>query len=439
MAENTKKQDLATGAELTLEEKINKIKSREITEAEKNMLTLPAFEAACEAVKKVTQETGLIYSKYFSDHTGNKIYFKPENMQLTGAYKLRGAYYTIGTLTEEERQRGLITASAGNHAQGVAYAAQCYGVKAVIVMPTTTPLIKVERTKAYGAEVVLYGDVYDQACEKAYELAAEHGYTFIHPFDDLRVATGQGTIAMEVIQDLPLVDYILVPIGGGGLATGVSTLAKMLKNNIKVIGVEPSGAACMKASLENGKVTTVSPVNTIADGTAVQTPGTKIFPYIQKNLDGIITVDDEELVVAFLDMVENHKMIVENSGLLTVAALKHLDVKGKKVVSILSGGNMDVITMSSVVQNGLIARNRIFTISVLLPDKPGELVRVSQVIADKRGNVIKLDHNQFFSTNRSAAVELKITLEAFGTEHKKEIIQALEEAGYKPKQIRPNL
>ena len=439
MAENTKKQDLATGAELTLEEKINKIKSREITEAEKNMLTLPAFEAACEAVKKVTQETGLIYSKYFSDHTGNKIYFKPENMQLTGAYKLRGAYYTIGTLTEEERQRGLITASAGNHAQGIAYAAQCYGVKAVIVMPTTTPLIKVERTKAYGAEVVLYGDVYDQACEKAYELAAEHGYTFIHPFDDLRVATGQGTIAMEVIQDLPLVDYILVPIGGGGLATGVSTLAKMLKNNIKVIGVEPSGAACMKASLENGKVTTVSPVNTIADGTAVQTPGTKIFPYIQKNLDGIITVDDEELVVAFLDMVENHKMIVENSGLLTVAALKHLDVKGKKVVSILSGGNMDVITMSSVVQNGLIARDRIFTISVLLPDKPGELVRVSQVIADKRGNVIKLDHNQFFSTNRSAAVELKITLEAFGTEHKKEIIQALEEAGYKPKQIRPNL
>ena len=439
MAENTKKQDLATGAELTLEEKINKIKSREITEAEKNMLTLPAFEAACEAVKKVTQETGLIYSKYFSDHTGNKIYFKPENMQLTGAYKLRGAYYTIGTLTEEERQRGLITASAGNHAQGVAYAAQCYGVKAVIVMPTTTPLIKVERTKAYCAEVVLYGDVYDQACEKAYELAAEHGYTFIHPFDDLRVATGQGTIAMEVIQDLPLVDYILVPIGGGGLATGVSTLAKMLKNNIKVIGVEPSGAACMKASLENGKVTTVSPVNTIADGTAVQTPGTKIFPYIQKNLDGIITVDDEELVVAFLDMVENHKMIVENSGLLTVAALKHLDVKGKKVVSILSGGNMDVITMSSVVQNGLIARDRIFTISVLLPDKPGELVRVSQVIADKRGNVIKLDHNQFFSTNRSAAVELKITLEAFGTEHKKEIIQALEEAGYKPKQIRPNL
>ena len=397
------------------------------------------IEAAAARLQGKIHNIHVSSSQTFSKMSGCELYLKCENRQKTGSFKVRGAYNKLALLKERGGCTQVIASSAGNHAQGVAYAAQCYGVKAVIVMPTTTPLIKVERTKAYGAEVVLYGDVYDQACEKAYELAAEHGYTFIHPFDDLRVATGQGTIAMEVIQDLPLVDYILVPIGGGGLATGVSTLAKMLKNNIKVIGVEPSGAACMKASLENGKVTTVSPVNTIADGTAVQTPGTKIFPYIQKNLDGIITVDDEELVVAFLDMVENHKMIVENSGLLTVAALKHLDVKGKKVVSILSGGNMDVITMSSVVQNGLIARDRIFTISVLLPDKPGELVRVSQVIADKRGNVIKLDHNQFFSTNRSAAVELKITLEAFGTEHKKEIIQALEEAGYKPKQIRPNL
>lgn len=274
---------------------------------------------------------------------------------------------------------------------------------------------------------------------KAYELAAEHGYTFIHPFDDLTVATGQGTIAMEVIQELPLVDYILVPIGGGGLATGVSTLAKLLKPNIKVIGVEPSGAACMKASFEKGEVTTVSPVSTIADGTAVQTPGSKIFPYVRQNLDEIITVDDDELIVAFLDMVENHKMIVENSGLLTVAALKHLDVKGKKIVSILSGGNMDVITMSSVIQNGLIQRDRIFTVSVLLPDKPGELVRVSQVIANENGNVIKLDHNQFFTTNRSAAVELRITMEAFGTEHKNRIVKALEEAGYTPKIVRPNL
>lgn len=403
------------------------------------MLTLEKFEEASETVKKVTQETKLVYSDYFSRLTGNKVYLKPENMQFTGAYKLRGAYYKISTLTEEERNRGLITASAGNHAQGVAYAAQCYGAKAVIVMPTTTPLIKVERTKSYGAEVVLYGNVYDEACEKAYELAEEYGYTFIHPFDDLTVATGQGTIAMEIVKELPLVDYILVPIGGGGLATGVSTLAKMLKPNIKVIGVEPAGAACMKASLEKGEVTTVSPVNTIADGTAVQTPGSKIFPYLRDNIDEVITVEDDELIVSFLDMVENHKMVVENSGLLTVAALKHLDVKGKKVVSILSGGNMDVITMASVVQNGLIQRDRIFTVSVLLPDKPGELVRVSQVIAEEKGNVIKLDHNQFFSINRNAAVELKITMEAFGTDHKNQIVRALEEAGYAPKLVRPNL
>lgn len=403
------------------------------------MLTLDKFEEASEIVKEVIQETKLVYSKYFSEQTGNKVYFKPENMQLTGAYKVRGAYYTIKTLTQEEREKGLITASAGNHAQGVAYAAQAVGVKAVIVMPTTTPLIKVNRTKGYGAEVVLYGDVYDEACEYALKLAEENGYTFIHPFDDLRVATGQGTIAMEIVKEIPLVDYILVPVGGGGLATGVSTLAKMLNPKIKVIGVEPAGAACMKASLKEGKIVTLPGVNTIADGTAVKTPGEHIFPYLQENLDDIITVEDDELVVTFLDMVENHKMIVENSGLLTVAALKHLDVKGKKVVSVLSGGNMDVITMSSVVQLGLIQRDRIFTVSVLLPDKAGELVRVATVIANEQGNVIKLDHNQFVSTNRNAAVELKITLEAFGTEHKERIVEALNKHGYKPKLIRPNL
>ena len=293
--------------------------------------------------------------------------------------------------------------------------------------------------KSYGAEVILHGDVYDEACAHALELAEKEGYTFIHPFDDPAVATGQGTIAMEIVQELPLVDYILVPIGGGGLATGVSTLAKLLNPHIKVIGVEPAGAACMKASLKKGEVVTLPHVNTIADGTAVQTPGKKIFPYIQKNLDDIITIEDDELIVAFLDMVENHKMIVENSGLLTVAALRHLDVKGKKIVSILSGGNMDVITMSSVVQHGLIQRDRIFTVSVLIPDKPGELVRVASVIAKAQGNVIKLDHNQFVSTNRNAAVELKITLEAFGTDHKNEIVKALEDAGCRPKVIRPSL
>ena len=406
---------------------------------DEKMLTLEKFEEACEIVKKVTSETKLVYSDYFSKNTGNKVYFKPENMQFTGAYKLRGAYYKMSTLDKEELERGIITASAGNHAQGVAYAAQCYGVKATIVMPTTTPLIKVNRTKGYGAEVVLWGDVYDEACAKAYELAEEYGYTFVHPFDDLAVATGQGTIAMEIIKELPLVDYILVPIGGGGLATGVSTLAKLLNPKIKVIGVEPAFANCMQESMKAGKVVTLPSVNTIADGTAVKTPGTNIFPFIQKNLDDIITIEDEELVVAFLDMVENHKMIVENSGLLTVAALKHLDVKNKKIVSILSGGNMDVITMSSVVQQGLVLRDRIFTVSVLLPDKPGELSRVADLIAKESGNVIKLEHNQFVSINRSAAVELRITLEAYGTEHKNQIVSALQNSGYSPRLVRASI
>ncbi len=397
------------------------------------------FEEASEKVKEVTLETKLIYSDYLSMQTGNKVYLKPENMQFTGAYKVRGAYYKISTLTKEERERGLITASAGNHAQGVAYAAKCYGVKAVIVMPTTTPLIKVNRTKSYGAKVILYGDVYDESCAHAYQLAEKNGYTFIHPFDDLAVATGQGTIAMEIFKELPLVEYILVPVGGGGLATGVSTLAKLLNPKIKVIGVEPAGAGCMKASFEAGKVVTLPGVNTIADGTAVKTPGETIFPYIQKNLDEILFVEDDELVVAFLDMVENHKIVVENSGLLTVAALKHLNVKGKRIVSILSGGNMDVITMSSVVQQGLILRDRIFTVSILLPDKPGELSKVADTIAKEQGNVIKLEHNQFVSINRNAAVELRITMECFGTEHKRQIIKALEKAQYKPKQVRTSL
>ena len=395
-------------------------------------LSLEKFEEASEIVKKVTQETKLIYSEYFSERYGNKIYFKPENMQRTGAYKVRGAYYKISQLSPEERSRGLITASAGNHAQGVAYAAKLAGVKATVVMPVTTPLIKVNRTKSYGADVVLYGNVFDEACAHAYELADEHGYTFVHPFNDLEVATGQGSIAMEIIKELPTVDYILVPVGGGGLCTGVSTLAKLLNPKIKVIAVEPTGAACLKASLEAGEVTTVSKINTIADGTAVQTPGDKLFPYLQANVDQVITVDDSELTLSFLDMAENHKMIVENSGLLTVAALKHLDFKGKKVVSVLSGGNMDVLTMATVVQNGLMQRDRIFTVSVMLPDKPGQLAAVSALIAKEQGNVIKLEHNVFANVNRAAGVELTITLESFGTEHKDQIIKALETAGYCP-------
>ena len=346
-------------------------------------------------------------------------------MQHTGAYKIRGAYYKISTLTDEERSRGLITASAGNHAQGVAFAAKQFGCKATIVMPTVTPLIKVNRTKSFGADVVLHGDVYDDAYAYACKLAEENGYTFVHPFNDLDVATGQGTIAMEIVQELPTVDYILAPIGGGGLITGISTLAKMLNPKIKVIGVEPSEAASMTAALKAGEPVELPSANTIADGTAVKEVGDKVVPYVKENVDDILLVDDDELIGAFLDMVENHKMIVENSG--------------KKVVCVLSGGNMDVITMSSIVQHGLIQRDRIFSVSVLLPDKPGELARVAQTVADVQGNIIKLEHNQFVSTNRNAAVELRITMEAFGTDHKKKILDTLDKAGFRPKLISAKL
>lgn len=399
------------------------------------MLTLEKFEQASELVKNITNPTKLVYSEYLSQETGGKIYLKPENMQYTGAYKVRGAYYKISTMSEEERAKGLITASAGNHAQGVAYAAKKFGCKAVIVMPTVTPLIKVNRTKNYGAEVILYGDVYDDACEYALKLSEEKGYTFVHPFDDEDIATGQGSIAMEIVQELPTVDYILVPVGGGGLITGVAALAKMLNPKIQVIGVEPAQAASMTMALASGEPVSLDSANTIADGTAVKRVGEKIFPYAQENIDRMLTVEDDELIGAFLDLVENHKMVVENSGLLTVAALKQLDLKGKKAVAVLSGGNMDVITMSSIVQHGLIQRDRIFSVSVLLPDKPGELVRVAATIADAKGNVIKLEHNQFVSTNRNAAVELRITMEAFGTEHKNEIMKALEDEGFRPREI----
>ena len=402
-------------------------------------LTLESFEQASEIVKKVTLPTKLVYSEYLSKETGGKIYLKPENMQYTGAYKVRGSYYKISRMSEEEREHGLITASAGNHAQGVAYAAQQFGCKATIVMPTVTPLIKVNRTKSYGAEVILHGDVYDDACAYALKLAEEKGYTFVHPFDDLEVATGQGSIAMEIVQELPTVDYILAPIGGGGLITGVSTLAKMLNPKIKVIGVEPKAAASMTAAFNAGEPVTLDSADTIADATAVKRVGENIFPYAKENIDEILLVEDDELIGAFLDMVENHKMVVENSGLLTVAALKQMNLKGKKAVAILSGGNMDVITMSSIVQHGLIQRDRIFSVSVLLPDKAGELVRVAKTIADAKGNVIKLEHNQFVSTNRNAAVELRITMEAFGTEHKNEILQALEDEGLRPREISAKL
>ena len=402
------------------------------------MLTLKEFKEARGVLAPVIRTTPLTYSPAFSKATGNHVYIKPENMQLTGAYKIRGAYYKISTLTEEEKARGLVTASAGNHAQGVAFAAQHTGVEATIVMPTTTPLVKVNNTRDYGAKVVLHGETFDDAAALAAQLAEEEGLTYVHPFNDPTLATGQGTISYEIFQDLPDVDVILVPIGGGGLAAGVSTLAKLLNPNVTVIGVEPTGAASMKASLEAGHVVTLDHVETIADGVAVKTPGDKIFPYIQKNIDEIITIDDDELVDAFLDMMEKHKMIVENAGLLPIAALSHLDCKGKNVVPVLSGGNMDVITVASLVQHGLINRGRVFTFSVQLPDRPGSLVRVAQIVAEANGNVIKLEHNQFVNINRQSGVELRVTLEAFGHTHKKTILEALRAAGFDARECHTN-
>ncbi len=394
------------------------------------MLTLDQFKEARSVLRGVIDDTELVHSNYFSDLCGNEVYLKPENLQVTGAYKIRGAYYKTSKLTDEQKAKGLITASAGNHAQGVAYAAKVAGVKATVVMPTTTPLMKVNRTKQHGADVILHGSVFDDAAEHAMKLAEEQGLTYIPPFNDLEIACGQGTIAYEIFQSLPDVDIILVPIGGGGLAAGVSTLAKLLNPNVKVIGVEPTGAASMKASVEAGHVVTLPSAVTIADGVAVRTPGDLVFPYIQENVDELITIDDDELVDTFLDIMENHKMIVENAGLLSVAALKHLKCKGKNIVSILSGGNMDVITMASLVQYGLINRGRVFTFSVMLPDRPGELLHVAEIVAKQKGNIIKLEHNQFVSINRQSKVELRVTLEAFGHEHKSAILKAMQNEGY---------
>lgn len=399
------------------------------------MLTLDKFKNAREVISGVIQTTPLVYSPYFSKTSGNTVYLKPENMQITGSYKIRGAYYKVQTLTQEQKSRGLIAASAGNHAQGVAFAAYKSDLHATIVMPTSTPLLKVNNTKDYGASVVLHGNSYDECYEYACTLAGENGFTFIHPFNDTAIATGQGTIAYEIFQNLPDVDIILVPIGGGGLIAGIATLAKLLNPNVKVIGVEPKGAAAVHDSLKAGKIVTLPKIDTIAEGVAVKTPGDVVFPYIQKYVDDVLLIDDAELVDAFLDMMEKHKMIVENAGLLTIAALNHLSVKGQNVVSILSGGNMDVLTIPSLVQHGLIKRDRVFTFSVLLPDRPGELLKVAKIVADQQGNIVKLEHNQFVSINRASTVELQVTLEAFGHSHKDAILSSLMESGYNVRQV----
>lgn len=393
-------------------------------------MKLQDFTTAREHLQKVLLPTHLIYSPIFSEESGNQIYIKPENLQKTGAFKIRGAYNKINKLTEEEKKRGVIASSAGNHAQGVAYAARELGIKAVIVMPKTTPLIKVQSTKKYGAEVVLYGDVYDDAYQKAKELEAQEGYVFVHPFDDIDVLEGQGTIALEILEEMPDAEVIVVPIGGGGLISGIAAAAKMIKPEIKIIGVEPSGAASATEALKKNKVITLPEANTIADGTAVKRIGDLTFNCIKQYVDEVVTVDDYELTEAFLLLAEKHKIIAENSGILPLAALKKLSERGKKVVPVVSGGNIDVLMISSMIGKGLISRDRIFNFAVSIPDRPGELAKITHIIADVGANIVKLAHNQFKNLSRFRDKEVLITVETNGTDHVQALIDAFAAKGY---------
>lgn len=394
------------------------------------MLDLKHFQEAKKRVDEVIIPTPLIYSEAFSKECKNKVYIKPENLQRTGAFKIRGAYNKIVKMDDEAKAKGLIASSAGNHAQGVAYAASKLGVKATIVMPQHTPLIKVEATEAHGAEVVLAGEVYDEAYQKACDLQKEHGYTFVHPFNDEDVIEGQGTIALEILEELPEADIILVPIGGGGLISGIACAAKQIKPTIKIIGVEPEGAASALAAINEDQVVALKEANTIADGTAVKEIGDRTFDYIKEYVDGIITVSDYELMDAFLLLVEKHKLVAENSGILSLAALKKLNEKNKKVVSLISGGNIDVLTISSMINKGLIARGRVFTFTVQLLDKPGELEYVSHVLAQCNANVIGVEHNQFKNFARFSEVELRVTCETNGEKHIQRIIDTFAKEGY---------
>ena len=403
------------------------------------MAKLEAFIKAKEKLSKVLLETHLIYSPIFSKESGNKVFIKPENLQKTGSFKIRGAYNKISNLTDAEKKRGVIASSAGNHAQGVAYGAKESGIKAVIVMPKSTPLIKVESTKQYGAEVILHGDVYDDAYKKAKELEEKEGYVFVHPFNDEDVLDGQGTIALEILEELPETDIILVPIGGGGLISGIACAAKILKPEIKIIGVEPEGAASAYEAIKENKVVELKEANTIADGTAVKKIGDLNFEYIKKYVDEIITVSDYELMEAFLLLVEKHKIIAENSGILSVAATKKIKEKNKKVVSVISGGNIDVLMISSMINKGLIRRDRIFNFSINIPDKPGELAKVVDLIAELGANVIKLEHNQFKNLSRFKDVELQVTVETNGSEHIKNLVQTFEEKGYEIVKIKSKI
>jgi len=357
------------------------------------------------------------------------VFIKPENLQVTGAFKIRGAFNKLSKLNDLEKTRGVIAASAGNHAQGIGYAAQIIGVKATLVMPAATPIIKVEATRNYGVDVVLYGANYDEAYKKARELEAEHNYVFVHPFDDLDVIMGQGTLALEIIKELADVDIILVPIGGGGLISGIAFAIKMLKPTIKIIGVEPDGACCIKESLGQNKVIELANVDTMADGTAVKKPGDLTFELIKEFVDEVITVSDFEILEAILLLMEKHKLVVEGAGALSLAALQKLPSAGKKVVCVVSGGNIDISTISAIINRALVSRGRLFCFTVNLPDKPGELLHVANILSALKANVIKLDHNQSKVMDRFKQVQLEVTVETNGNHHVDEIVAEFQKNG----------
>jgi threonine dehydratase len=396
---------------------------------------LKEIKLAKERIKNVIKKTPLIYSELFSNLSSNEVYIKPENLQKTGAFKIRGAYNKLTQLTEEEKSKGLVASSAGNHAQGVAYAAKELGVKATIVMPKNTPFIKVDSTRGYGAEVVLHGSCYDEAYEKALEIEKDKGATFIHPFNDMDVIYGQGTIGLEILEELKDADALLVPIGGGGLISGISLAIKSINPKIRVIGVEPEGATTLKTSLMNGKVTELEKVQTIADGVAVKKCGDKTYDIIKDYVDDIITVSDYELMNAFLKLLEKHKLVCEHAGVLTLAATTKLNFYNKKVVSVVSGGNIDVVTISSMINNGLVSSGRLFCFSAEMPDVPGELLKISEVLKYLNANVIKLEHNQFKALNRIHNVVLEVTVETHGYDHIERIKNKLNEVGYDIRQI----
>lgn len=395
------------------------------------MLTLDKIYKASHVLRSVIRKTDLIHAPLVNPDS--EIYLKTENLQITGSFKVRGAYYMMSQLTEEEKARGVIACSAGNHAQGVALAAAKNHIKSLICLPDGAPISKVEATKSYGAEVCMVNGVYDDAYKKALELKEEKNYTFVHPFDNEDVIAGQGTIGLEILEQMPDVEAVIVPIGGGGLISGVAFVIKNLNPNIKVYGVQASGAPSMRNSIRDGKIECLDHVSTIADGIAVKEPGEHTFQYVSKYVDEIVTVTDDEISAAILALIERQKLIAEGAGAASVAAamFNKVPIQGKKTVCLVSGGNIDVTILSRVIKRGLLMSGRTSMLNIELLDKPGQLKLVSEIIADMGGNVISIHHERANEGSDVNGCFLRITMETRDYNHIQQIRDALTKAGLK--------